>query len=249
VGHRRLKHIVIPIKRHLISQSYNKKLKLTYEQGELSLPLQVAFLKGEGVLRKQFFTLMEQLHFVDPARQLELWRLLVIKPGYIVDFLQRIGLYHLTENNTSINSETQCFHLYCILLDSLAVKKEEKMLCIASSDLFRFYIYGLYPKTNTNTSTKNKADLLHHQALLKLRKLWGGSVVLKESFSTTKEAVEFSLQLKIKGHNWQTLTKINGERLKTTRINAYNLLLKELKQEQYQPENSIELTQITSDKK
>lgn len=236
MGHRRLKFITTPIKRHLSGQAHTKKLKLVYQKGVLAPPLQVAFFRGEGLLKSCFFVLMEKMNFHNPERQLELWQLLVINPGYLLDFLQRIGLYSQIEHDSDMDSEVSCFHLYCILLDSLSQQANNTLLSKATDEFFRFHIYGLYPKKEASPK-KNTAEQLKHKVLLKLRKNWGGTAELKESFITTDEQVDFKLRLKVKNYSWQTLIELQGERLKSARLDAYNQLLAALEKGRHHPDS------------
>ncbi len=234
MGHRYLKSTLIPVARYLATKNVRQKLRLKNKEGQLLPPLQVAFLKGEGILRIQFFTLLEKHYFTDYQRQLELWEKMVINRGYILDFLQRIKIdQYIEEGHQQL--EDGAFKLYCILLDTLQQSQETTLLKIATTDLFNHHIRSIYPSKSV-TQKKNPQNL-RHSTLIRLRKYWGASAQLKESFQVQPDRVEFQLRIKLKGYSWHVLIEVNSSRLKLAKIQAYEQLLEGLKEGEYRPEN------------
>ena len=230
---RHLDHIVSPLRSHLLKR---KLVRLPQSlDGQLPPPLEVARLCGESLLRLKFFGLMKTLNHTDYARQLALWDQLVANGGYILDLVQRIELFFWLKVPAGSNPRDWAYAAYCIFLHSLHGSGNSQLFELATGKFLYHHYLGLYPKSAT--SKKIPAEQLRQRALVRLRKRWGLAAELKESFVTDdKEGVQFSLRIKPQGEGWHTLLTEQGERLKPTRLAAYNRLLQEMEEGKHQPE-------------
>ena len=235
MGHRYLSRTLLPLKHYLGGQDIRRKLRLKDKNGQLLPPLHIAWLRGEAILRLRFFEMLEQQRFSDYAWQLELWEKLVLNRGYIIDLLQRIQIGERIEGGHE-QIEDGAFKLYCILLDTLHRENEQELLNIATTELFRHHIKSLYPKKAA--AARSNPQQLRHSATIKIRKYWGASAQLKESFTTQPDSAHVQLRLKLKGYAWYVLLEVSDKRLKRAKTQAYQQLLDGLKEGRYRPETT-----------
>jgi hypothetical protein len=230
---RKLKHIVFPLKAFLDTRR-TFKLPGAQEGAGLSPLLEIRKRRGEALLVEAFFNFMEAANVADPSRQLELWDTLISKGGYILDLAQRIGLMNCFTTLPTKKPEQAAYVAWCIFLDSLRRENDTNLKNIATKSLFKHYFIGLYPEKNI----KKKENLLTLRRRLegKLRRHWGLNMELKESFTTENDSCEFSIRIKPYEEPQQTLITHTGTRLKPTKIEAYNFLLKGISEGMYRPE-------------
>ena len=229
---RHLDHIVVPLRNYLNRKS---RFRLPNGDGRLLPPLEVARRCGEAQLLLQFFALMEKLHHTDHGRQLELWDQLVVNGGYILDLVQRIGLFERLVLPADADPKHWAYIAYCIFLHSLHGEPKRDLFNLATKNFLYHHYLGLYPKNPANRTMP--PEVLRRRAQVRLNKGWGIGTELKESFKARDEqSMEFSLRIKPPGKAWQTLLTEEGDRLKPTRIAAYQRLLDELETGKHSPE-------------
>lgn len=233
---RKLKTIVSPLSAYLKVQ---RGFKLPGEGGDMELPppLEICKRRGEALLVQEFFEFIGQIGIIDAARQLELWEILIARGTYLLDLAQRIGLMNHFTTPPARKPEQAAYTAWCIFLDSLRCASEQNLIHIATHEVFLHFYIGLYPKAN-NDKARSHGNL-RLQALVKLRKYWGLEAELKESFVTEDDKCVFSIRLKSPGYSWKTLTTVTAERLKPARLEAFTLLLDEVRNGLHRPESAV----------
>lgn len=110
------------------------------------------------------------------------------------------------------------------------------------------YIFaGLFPSQPVQKASS--LDDLKKQVARLLRQKWGQGVELKESFKEEADKVVFSLRFKTHNYAWQTLLKLEGQRLKPTRLQAYKALLAQLEAGKDPSANAAPLTPVAPKRK
>lgn len=238
-----LSTITIPLQGYIAERKKKLCKKLVgVVKGDLPVPFQVAALRGEGILRLRFFDFLEKTGITNPQRQLDLWLVLVVDRGRIIDLIQRVGLLDLVARQNTALKDLQArsdfaeiaFLLYCGLLDDFSRQQKKNLLSLACEKFFEHHFLGLYPAKPVPPK-KLTAVQLRQRVLAKLQKYWGFNVKLKESFSTDDDSVDFALRMQANGMAWLELLRISGKRLKATRNTAYRKLLQEIKEGRHRP--------------
>ena len=113
-------------------------------------PYQLAAIRGEAVLRRQFFdSFIPRLPYqADAAQQIALWQTLVEDDGIIVDYVNRVGIKSALKRETALPEHThgEARILFCILLEALT-QDNPALLVIAVDQLFlHYWKHDLYRK-------------------------------------------------------------------------------------------------------
>lgn len=229
---------------NLLSNYVNSGRRIPMPVGagyRLPPPVELHFRRGEALLVNTFFDFLERTATIDPAQQLQLWHTIIENGHNLIDLIQRIGLHRHFDAQLAPTPERSAYIAWCIFLGHLRQEDDPRYLQAATTNLYRHYLAATYPSKTAGPTPARNADALREKALRKLRKAWGHSVELKESFRTdtsdTGTGVDFALRLKTPRRSWITLLEQRGERLKPTRLKAYQSLLNELKAGRCRPQD------------
>lgn len=228
-----LKQLTSPISAYLKQRfSYAVRRKGQQRGHKLSPALEIAFLQGESLLRQRFFNYLEQHHFDDPNNQLQLWQQFHQGGEVFTLFCQSSGL--VTAFTSQISEEYQQqytaeqlqYTAYCCLLWDLKVNQETSALHNATERLFAHFMASIFP----TEAAKITPEQLKREIRKCLAEQWQLRPEIKESYKVEDDHVEFSLLAHISGYHPKALIKLEGKRLKPTRLNACKELLQQLQQ-------------------
>ncbi len=194
---------------------------------------ELAFLRGEAILRLRFLAFCETFGFgleqTDILR--DLWGRFITNRSRIAELLRKCGLVEAlaTQAALPVADDELAYHLYCGLLDDLERQGERELLRLATDAFWTHHFRELFPKVapKVQAPKKDREDL-RFQALTRLTKRHKQPVDLRESFSQEPDRVTFHLKLKIGDGPWQPQPEISAKRLKGARHAAYAALLKGL---------------------
>ena len=215
----------------------------------LNPALQVAFLQGEAILRLRFFQYLDEKHITNPVDQCNTWNLLVEDKRFIQQVVEKSELVSFFKFNIATNSlaqlegksyQTLCFTTFCILLWDIQQNDVELVEQLINGLVIHF-LPTLYPKQ----VQLDKLSLLQSELLKLMTKAWHQRPEIKESFHVSEDKVIFSLTGKIPKCSTVTLIKLEGKRLKTTRLAAYQQLILRLEKE----EGSVPVPSVNVPKK
>lgn len=193
----------------------------------LPAPYELAALRGEGILRDRFFNaFMPKLPVtLDASQQIATWQTLVEDGGLITAWVERLGIAKALRREALVplNTSHEARKLYTLLLDALHTQAAE-LLPWAVEGYFWHCWKQQFPDApaKPENDSKASAEVQRERLLRALRKQHGNGVELKESFTQTPEAVNFTLLWRNSLHEpWQTLHQVERPRLKTARLLAY----------------------------
>ena len=193
----------------------------------LPAPYELAALRGEGILRDRFFNaFMPKLPVtLDASQQIATWQTLVEDGGLIIAWVERLGIAKALRREALVplNTSHEARKLYTLLLDALHTQAAE-LLPWAVEGYFWHCWKQQFPDApaKPENDSKASAEVQRERLLRALRKQHGNGVELKESFTQTPEAVNFTLLWRNSLHEpWQTLHQVERPRLKTARLLAY----------------------------
>lgn len=225
----RLKGIVAPLATHVAANSQKLSGKGAESVDALPAPLRLAALRGEGVLRGRFFHHFGQAlpHAPTAGQWLDYWQRFVLQRGIIADLVRRAGMYQATglSQRPDVNDDELCFHLYCVLLDSLAQQNNEQLLHIAVERFFVYHWRQQFPTEVQANPERPNVTALRQRLERRLKKQYGNKAKLKESFEQSAKKVSFRLLLVLPNQVPQELIRLDGQRLKPTRVRAYERAL------------------------
>jgi hypothetical protein len=227
----------------LVSIAFQLRKYLDAEIGHLERPLkrrqdhslppafEVAFLRGEAILRLRFFLTFETLGLglEQPDLLLDLWAKLVLDRRRIVELAHRAGLVAALATQASLPEATDehVFQLYCGLLDDLERRQDARLLELATGAFFRHHFRELFPRyAGAKPAVRKDRETLRFQAQTRLSKRHKQPVEIKESFQQEEHEVRFRLRVKIGDGEWQDQPEVTAGRLKGARMAAYKRLLK-----------------------
>ncbi|MEN9671414.1 MAG: hypothetical protein RL018_1691 [Pseudomonadota bacterium] len=225
-----LKALAYPLQQFIGSWGVREKpsapLADTHGQAALPAPYELAALRGEGILRLRFFSaFMDKVPVtLDADQQIAAWQALVEDGGHITAWVERLGVAKALRREAQIgaHANAQSRKLYAVLLDALQTQAPE-LLPWAVEGYFWHCWRQQFPSTAAGEdNNSNDTDVLRARLVRNLRKLHSNRVEIKESFTQSEEAVDFSvLWRKDQANPWQTLHHVNRPRLKTARLAAY----------------------------
>lgn len=193
----------------------------------LPAPYELAALRGEGILRERFFNaFMAKLPVtLEANQQIATWQTLVEDGGHITAWVERLGIAKALRREALVplNTSHEARKLYTLFLDALSAQAPE-LLPWAVEGYFWHCWKQQFPDTPAKPEKDSKASVeVQRERLLRaLRKQHGNGVELKESFTQTPEAVNFTLLWRTSQHeSWQTLHQMERPRLKTARAVTY----------------------------
>jgi hypothetical protein len=198
----------------------------------LPAPYELAALRGEGILRQRFFgAFIEKVPVeLDASQQIATWQALVEEGGHITAWVERLGIAKALRREAQIeaHANAQSRKLYAVLLDALQAQAPE-LLPWAVESYFWHCWRQQFPSTAAGEDNNtDDTDVLRARLVRNLRKRHGNRVEIKESFTQSEEAVDFSvLWRKDQTEPWQTLHHVNRPRLKTARLAAYSEAMRE----------------------
>ena len=218
-----------------LSQRFGRTLRGKKSgNSETTLPphLQWAYLRGEALLIKRFFTYFEQRNIEDVDSQLFFWQqfkcnpnalpLLSIRTGLIVAFSKQVSRAYLER----IPEEEQHYTAYCCLLWDIHQQDNKALLNTATYTFFSYFSATIFPsKASKSDPNKLKREIRKH-----LAQQWNLRPDIRESFRESEDGVSFSLIARIGGYAPVTLITLNGKRLKPTRMKACQTVLQQLEQ-------------------
>ena len=195
----------------------------------LPAPLYIAFLQGEALLRLKFFAYLQERSISDPNSLVLLWQQLITDKKYIQQIVEASGLLNYFIFGQGLAPDTsqykeQCFTAYCILIFDASEAGNNNLVIGLTKGLVVHFMPALYPEQPKVTDSK----LLKNQIAKQLALKWGLRPEIKESFITNEGRVSFSLVCKLRRRPPVTLITLEGNRLKPTRLKAYQALLEDL---------------------
>lgn len=200
----------------------------------LPAPYELAALRGEGILRDRFFNaFMAKLPVtLEASQQIAAWQTLVEDGGHITAWVERLGIAKALRREALVpqNTSQEARKLYTLLLDALNAQAPE-LLPWAVEGYFWHCWKQQFPDApaKVDGDSKASAEVQRERLLRALRKQHGNGVELKESFTQTPEAVDFTLLWRSSQHEpWQTLHQIERPRLKSARLVAYGEAMTQL---------------------
>lgn len=215
-------------------------------------PYQLAAIKGEAVLRRQFFDgFIPRPYTPDAAQQLQLWETLVNQSGALTDFINRIGIKAALRREAVLpeDSKDDTRMLYAILCGALSSQAERDLLVVAVDQFMLHQWRQLFPGESAvpkpRTTRKATPEALREQLTAKLRKHYKAPVEIRESFTEQPQAapsgdpasseksaateVTFKiLYRKGKSEPWGTLVSLARPRVATARTAAFAAAMKAL---------------------
>lgn len=207
-------------------------------------PYRLAAIKGEAVLRRQFFeSFIPRLpHQPDASQQLALWDALVVQSGVLEDFINRIGIKAALRREAVLpefrkDDTRMLYAIVCQAIEEWDRPEKRDLLVLAVDQLMlhqwrqSFAAHGDSQKT---AKKKNTPKELREQLTLQLRKKYKAPVEIRESFiehTNTSANPEIGIAFKIlfrKGKNlpWETLVALTRPRVSTARLAAFATALK-----------------------
>jgi hypothetical protein len=199
-------------------------------------PYKLAAIKGEAVLRQQFFeSFIPRLPYTATAdQQLQLWESLVNQSGALADFMNRIGIKSALRREAHIPNQTEreTRILYCILCQALVESNAELQnnLLIVAVDQFMLHQWKQqFPTQNVATKkSKHTPEQLRETLETHLRKQHKTPVEIRESFTQTEAGeVHFKLLTRNgKSEPWEELVAATRPRVSTARNAAFATALK-----------------------
>jgi len=232
---RKLKLITAQISQYL-AKRFSKgtgtahKIPAHISRKSLPAPLYIAFLQGEALLRLRFFAYLNERSISDPDSLFRLWEQLIEDKKFIQQIVEDSGLlnYFILSKKELVEDSSyyseQCFTVYCILIFDAHESANSVLLTSLTKGLVVHFMPTLYPEQSKITDIK----LLKNQIAKQLALKWHIRPEIKESFVTTDGEVVFSLLAKIAKQPFITLITLEGNRLKPTRLKAYQNLLNQL---------------------
>jgi hypothetical protein len=225
---RHLTQITTPLKQYL-SARFSKQWRLDKsiniaETQKLPAPLFIAQMRGEAILKNEFFHTLEQKQINDPQSQYYAWQQLISAGRCIQEVIENSGATTFFHLNTQSDYAKQCYNVYCIILWDAAANNN-KLKNNLTSGLINHYFPTLYP----NKAKEKSPEQLKKEVAKQLSQQWQLKAEIKESF-TTEEEVTFSIIAKIKGYSGVTLITTTGKRLNNTRLKAYKQCIEQLNQ-------------------
>jgi len=232
-SHRRLNHIVDPLAGYVNAAIRRLRRPPARAANGLAAPFELAWLRGEAILRIRFFAYFESCFGIDEAdRLLSLWQEFVVARGHIADLVRRIQLPSALATQSALPTmdDETAYRLYCGLLDDLARNREEHYLALATDDFFRHRFMQQYPRFIRDKEPAVKdVRTLRLKAGVRLSRHLGLPVEIRESFTEDESAARFHLRYKPRGGTWIDLPELVGPRLRPLRLSAYQALLHALK--------------------
>jgi len=227
---RHLTQITAPLKQYL-SARFAKQWRLDKninmaETDKLPAPLFIAQMRGEAILKSEFFSTLEQKQINDPQSQHYAWQQLISAGRCIQEVIENSTATTFFHLNTQTDYALQCYNAYCIILWD-AANTNESLKAKLTSGLINHYLPTLYP---TKAKDKTPEQLKKEIAKL-LTQQWQLKPEIKESFETKEEEVIFSLKAKLARYSTTTLITITGKRLNNTRLKACKQCLTQLKEQ------------------
>ena len=226
---RKLSHITTKITEYLATyytsgKIFNGKIAIESDISLLPKPIEVAFLRGEALFCERFFKTLEQKNITDSESHYNNYQALVNDKKYFQELAKDTKLldfFNLKDNNS--NSRL-CYQLYCVVLFDAKNRNNANLVNTMTIGFVNHFLPTLYPQKPNN----NDIVFLKKELTLALRRRWHLKISIKESFTTEKQA-NFSLFAHIQSYNPILLITQTGSRLKPTRINAYQEIIKMLK--------------------
>jgi hypothetical protein len=216
-------------------------------------PYQLAAIKGEAVLRRQFFDgfIPRLPHTPDAAQQLQLWDTLVNQSGALTDFINRIGINAALRREAVLpeHGKDDTRMLYAIRCEALSSQAERDLLVVAVDQFMLHQWRQLFPSESAapkpRTPRTATPEALREQLTAKLRKHYKAPVEIRESFAEQPQAspsndpanpekpaatgVTFKiLYRKGKNEPWDTLVSLTRPRVTTARAAAFAAAMKAL---------------------
>ena len=209
--------------------------------------LQLAAIRGQGVLYEQFFgTARTQFggqlpHQPTPEQWLDYHQRFIVQKGYILDLVRRIGLISALAQETRLPEQVHeelAFALYTALLDELKNQNEWGLLETATTRFFvhlwkqQFPTLGeSFARTAKPAANQTALESLKNKARILLKKHVGHQAQLKETWTEQDSLIVFTLKLKPTPHEpWQDYLTIERPRLKPARLAAWEMVAKKLKE-------------------
>ena len=231
---RRLRFIISKLQPYVIGLSGTRKLSARRSVAGTSLPpvLALSIMRGEAILRLRFMAYFDTLDMGldNPEHLWTLWQKLIVERGRIHDLVNRIGLISVISSQTNLPSPDAelAYQLYCGLIDDLDRADEFALLEIGTDYFFRHAFLSLYPSKIPRKAAEKSPEGLRASVMGRLRKFFRRPFEIKESFRQEETSVEFHLKIKFDGR-WHDLPTYVGKRLKSTRMDAYEHLLNDMK--------------------
>lgn len=229
-----LQQITGPLGRYLQSRfQHALKSPSRSDDNQLPPPVRVAFLRGEALFRQHFFDYLEQRHITDPQSQLFFWDKFCANQDFLPRVSENMGLPRHFGNQVPQGwidrSENERIHYtaYCCLIWDLHQQNETALFTMAIDGLITHYASSLFP---SQARTRHPAQLKKAIAT-ELARRWHIRPLIKESFTTDPDHVDFALIARPAGYHPVELIRISGQRLNQTRIKACRLLLSQLEQD------------------
>jgi hypothetical protein len=228
---RQLRQVTTVLARY-ITNRFEQAFRWPAGASRIELPpiIELAFLRGEALLRTRFFSHFERLHFDDPNTLLHLWKqlrnnpeglsLVVTQSGLLEAFKRQAGAAYIGKGT----HESNCYTAYCCLLWDIQQQKDLHLLEMATGRLFSHFAATLFPSQGRRDDPKQLKLEIRKQLALR----WHIRPEIRESFKTTDDRVEFTLLAKMSGYHPYRLLTVTGKRLKPTRLKACHLLLDNL---------------------
>lgn len=199
-------------------------------EGELPPYLELAFLRGEALLRQRFFDYFERRHFQDAVSQLTFWRQFGGNPEGLRRMIAQSGLLEVFQKQAGegylsrTSQEEQCHVAYCCLLWDIHQQGDKQLLELATNRLFGHFAATLFPaEIRRDDPIQIKRDIRKQLALR-----WHIRPEIRESFKTTDSSVTLSLLAIMPGYHPYRLLTMEGKRLKPTRLMLYRKVLEYL---------------------
>jgi hypothetical protein len=231
-----LKGLAYPLQRFLTGWGAGERPSTAHGAGSvLPAPYELAALRGEGILRRRFFSeLMAKLPVeLDAGQQIALWHTLVEDGGQVTAWVQRLGIAKALRREAvvPIDVAKESRKLYCLLLDALSSAAPE-LLPWAVEGYFWHCWKERFPDTASpaeSVSAATSAAVMRERLVRALRKRHSENVEVKESFRQEDALVHFVLLAKRASvGQWEELLRLDRPRLKTARIAAYTVALEQV---------------------
>ncbi|QYZ67056.1 MAG: hypothetical protein OI74_15635 [Gammaproteobacteria bacterium (ex Lamellibrachia satsuma)] len=227
---KQLRQIISPLSAYITTRFQRALRWPGAKDNKLPAHLQIAFMRGESLLRERFFSYLEGRHMDDAETQLFFWRQLRENPELLTAVSQQSGLHDALKRQADAGwlshteIEMQHYTAYCCLLWDLKVQKEQQLLVIATDRLFAHFSSSLFPSERKQSDPEQ----LKREIRKRLAQQWNIRPEIKESFHTTDDAVTFTLLARLPAHHPVELIVLQGKRLKPTRLKACQDLLRDL---------------------
>lgn len=235
---KKLSHITLKLITYLQANYSHKKIypaTIQVSENSVSLPepMQIAFVLGEAWFRISFFNFLQSKHIQDPQSQFHVYEALILNKKYFVEVVQHSELLkYFNFENVESNYSDFCYQAYCICLADVKNRGEQQLFDLMTKGFVSHFYPMLYQQKQLNSDPAVLKKILVQ--LVKAQ--WELPVEIKESFLASSDTVNFSLKALAKGHEPIELIQLQGKRLKPTRINAYQEIIKRLGNKHYQLE-------------